>query len=73
MTFSRLARFGLDVLQQCCLRVKGREISNHLFLHCSYSRFVLSKLMSALGLHIIGDTWIEFLGSILSIMDSPKK
>ena len=54
-TKARLASFGLAIDTACLFCVGGIESSNHLFLHCAYSRFILRQLISKT--RIVIDTW----------------
>ncbi|XP_074327861.1 uncharacterized protein LOC141665779 [Apium graveolens] len=60
-TLSRLHRFGIVDSEQCFLCISGRETDSHLFVHCTYSRWILSQLLGMLGISIIGDTWLSML------------
>lgn len=72
-TLSRLYRFGIVQTQQCFLCIGGKETDNHLFLHCHYSRWILSRLLGSLSITIIGDSWLDFLQSLLHLQDCSKK
>ncbi|XP_074323580.1 uncharacterized protein LOC141660493 [Apium graveolens] len=71
-TLSRLHRFGLVDNQQCYLCICGRETDSHIFLHCSYSKWVLCNLMSPLGINIVSDSWLGFLTCLDDLHDKPK-
>lgn len=71
-TSARLARFGILISQQCYLCVSGKETDNHLFLHCHYSSYILIRLLHLLGLRVAGDSWLQVLQGILSIIDKAK-
>lgn len=60
-TLQRLASFGMDVIDHCYLCVGGREDTNHLFLHCPYSNFILRKISKKLGLILNNQTWLHLL------------
>lgn len=74
-TLARLARFCLQVLQQCylCIGATARETDNHLFLHCYYSRFVLAKLLSVLGLYVQRESWLDLQYYLMGIQDIAKR
>ncbi|XP_074342616.1 uncharacterized protein LOC141680230 [Apium graveolens] len=59
-TLARLHRFGLVDNQQCYL-CSARETTTHIFLHYSYSRWILYNIMSTLGIALTGDSWINFI------------
>lgn len=69
---TRLHRFVISDSQQCYLCICARETDSHLFLHCSYSRWVLHHLMAALEISINGDTWFTFLLYLAELADRPK-
>ncbi|XP_074360896.1 uncharacterized protein LOC141701135 [Apium graveolens] len=69
-TLSRLYRFGLVDSQQCFLCISGRETDSHLFVHCTYSRWVLSRLLGRLDMVIVGDTWLSLLTHLADFQDN---
>lgn len=72
-TLARLARFGIDLDQQCFLCVGGRETDTHLYLFCPYSRYVLTSILMRFNLGILGNTWNDFQQHILDIQDGAKR
>ncbi|XP_074342078.1 uncharacterized protein LOC141679483 [Apium graveolens] len=71
-TLSRLHRFGIVDSQQCFLCIGGRETISHLFVHCTYSKWILSRILAMLGLSIAGDTWLSLLNSLIDLQDSSR-
>ncbi|XP_074341936.1 uncharacterized protein LOC141679333 [Apium graveolens] len=71
-TLARLHRFGIVNSQQCYLCIHGRETDSHLFVHCTYSRWILSRLLGMIGLSIAGDTSISLLINLADIQDRPR-
>ncbi|XP_074342409.1 uncharacterized protein LOC141679953 [Apium graveolens] len=71
-TLSRLHKFGLVDNQQCYLCICGRETGSHIFLHCSYSKWVLCNLMSPLGINIVGESRLGFLTYLADLHDKPN-
>ncbi|XP_074352963.1 uncharacterized protein LOC141692125 [Apium graveolens] len=71
-TLSRLNRFGIITTQQCYLCILGRETTTHLFMHCSYSRWVLNRLFSTLDISVSCDTWVNFLVSLTAMEDQER-
>ena len=67
-TKARMASFGLQVDTACMLCVGGRENVDHLFVNCSYSRFILLKLMDNLHISIVSwaavDCWADLLAKV---------
>lgn len=72
-TLARLARFGIELDQQCFLCIGGRETDNHLFLHCSFSWHVLSSCLSLFNLGVTSHTWSDFQLHLLQITDDAKR
>ncbi|XP_074352991.1 uncharacterized protein LOC141692150 [Apium graveolens] len=71
-TLSRLHRFGIVDSQQCFLCIGGGETISHLFVHCTYSKWILSRVLAMLGLSIAGDTWLSLLNSLIDLQDSSR-
>lgn len=59
-TLAKLYRFGISTSQQCFLCIWARKTNNHLFIHCSFNRWILGHLMSNLELSVTWDTWLAF-------------
>lgn len=60
-TFDRLKSFGMDVTNQCLLCIQGDETRDHLFINCTYSKFILGKLASEMGIDSNYTTWLDCL------------
>ncbi|XP_074348472.1 uncharacterized protein LOC141687180 [Apium graveolens] len=71
-TLARLHRFGIASTQQCFLCIMGRETITHLFLHCTYSRWILMELFRHLDISIAHASWTEFLQSFTDLPDKAK-
>ncbi|XP_074364383.1 uncharacterized protein LOC141705239 [Apium graveolens] len=71
-TLARLHRFGLVETQQCFLCICGRETESHIFLHCSYSNWVLRSLLSSFDIAIQGESWNDFINFLIQLQDTTK-
>ncbi|XP_074363514.1 uncharacterized protein LOC141704084 [Apium graveolens] len=71
-TLSRLHRFGLADSQQCFLCICGRETESHIFLHCTYSNWILRHLLLPFGIDILGGSWNSFISFIIQLRDTSK-
>lgn len=60
-TMNRLASFGLDIMQNCFMCIRGQEDLNHLLITCDYSSYVLQRLATLAGTTAQASTWIELL------------
>ncbi|XP_074346533.1 uncharacterized protein LOC141685322 [Apium graveolens] len=71
-TLARLHRFGLVESQQCFLGICARETDSHIFLHCSYSNWILRSLMAPLDIVIHGESWNSFITYLIHLADKTK-
>ncbi|XP_074337140.1 uncharacterized protein LOC141674313 [Apium graveolens] len=71
-TLARLHRFGIASTQQCFLCIMGRETTTHLFLQCTYSRWILLELFGHLGISVDHASWTDFLENIAELKDKAK-
>ncbi|XP_074347029.1 uncharacterized protein LOC141685850 [Apium graveolens] len=71
-TLARLNRFGIVDSQQCFLCISGRETDSHLFVHCTFSRWILARILGKLGIGIIGNTWLALLSHLADLHDKPR-
>ncbi|XP_074351467.1 uncharacterized protein LOC141690578 [Apium graveolens] len=71
-TLTRLHRFSIMESQQCYLCICARETDSHIFLHYSYSKWVLRNLLASLKIDIVGDSWNNFLHYLIGLSDKTK-
>lgn len=73
-TLMRLHAFGITSSIHCYLCAGGLEDDVHLFLKCSYSRFILQNLLSPLGMRLDYDqTWASFVTFLSQIRDAEQR
>lgn len=72
-TLSRLHRFGLVNSFQCYLCIRDSEDDDHLFIQCSYRRWILEQLMGNLHLVVDKITWLGFLDYLTGFTDKAKR
>ncbi|XP_074338031.1 uncharacterized protein LOC141674945 [Apium graveolens] len=71
-TLARLHRFGLSSTQQCFFCILGRETTSHLFLHCTYSKWILIQIVRLFDIPVSYHSWVEFLVSLTELKDKKK-
>lgn len=60
---NRLASFGLEVDQHYFFCIGGFEDSDHLFINCLYSRYILLLLAAHFDITSVGNAWLDVLTS----------
>ena len=74
-TLDRLCRLEITTDSHCYLCAGGLETSNHLFNSCSYSHYILLKMLSV-NMNIPIDsslTWLEIMATLQNISDKFKR